>query len=177
MLNERLFLPVKIIHLIIKMRCLRIIVVLFFLAAGAHAQTLSLYDLTNLANLNSSEAGNYLIQGKAFKRLYSQQVDGLNIEHYQSTTTKTETVIIGNGIKTADGKLLHLVKYNTTQSKHILDFIAQAPATGLSMSFQGSDATRNIYLFANFLYTVNIYLNNDNSAGDVEVQQKDYLDY
>jgi hypothetical protein len=159
------------------MKYLRLILVMLFLSAGARAQTLSIPDLTNLANLNNPEAGNYLVQGKAFKLLYSQMVDGLNIQHYESTKAKGEIVIIGNGIKVSNGKLLHTVKYLSTKSTYVLGLIAQASGTGLTMDFHGADIGRNIYLFNNFLYSVNIYINNDNSAGNIDVQQKDYLDY
>ena len=159
------------------MKQLRLILILLFVGAGAHAQTLSIPDLTNLANLNNAEAGNYLVQGKAFKLLYSQIVDGLNIQHYESTVAKGEVVIIGNGIQTTDGKLLHTVKYSSAKAQYVLGLVAQGPSAGLSMDFHGADVSRNIYLFNNLLYTVNIYVNNDNSAGNVDVKQKDYLDY
>ena len=162
------------------MRSILMILTLVFFGMGARAQSLSMPQLTNLATLGNAEAYNNLIYNKApFKRLYSQQVNGLTLVYYQGgpSATKVEKIIIGDGVKTNSGVFLHTVTYTTNQVKYILSLIAQAKSAGLNLNFQGADASNNIFLFDNFLFTVKIYITNDNSQGTVEIRQKEYLNY
>jgi hypothetical protein len=151
------------------------IIVLSLLGIGARAQNLTLSDITNLASLNNSEAHNSLTFERPFQQKYTENVDGLTIDHYQGNTTasKTETVTIGYGGKTTSGIFLHTVTYATTNTKYLLNLIAQAKSVGLVKQFQGADQTSNIWLFTNFLYTVNVYIANDNSKGSITVRQNE----
>lgn len=152
-----------------------LILLLFFCGINARAQTVSLTDLTSIANLSNGDARTFLMQGKGFKQLYSQEMNSLTIEHFQNVTNgQKETVIIGDGVRTGSGVLLHHVTYTTTQVKYILKLITEATSAGLSLNFQGADQFKNIYLYDNFLYTVFIYINVDNTEGSVVVKQKDY---
>jgi len=148
---------------------------LIFLAMGVRAQNLTMSDITNLAGLNNSEAHNNLTFERPFQQKYTEKVNGLAIDHYQGNTpaSKCETVTIGYGDKTTAGVFLHTVTYTTTNVKYLLSLIAQAKSAGLTEHFEGADATSNIYLFDNFLYTVNVYINNDHSKGSVTVKQNE----
>jgi hypothetical protein len=151
------------------------IIVLSLMGIGAHAQNLTMSDITNLASLSNSEAHNSLTFERPFQQKYTENVDGLTIDHYQGNTpsSKSETVTIGYGAKTTSGVFLHTVTYNTTNVKYLLSLIAQAKSVGLVKQFQGADSSSNIWLFNNFLYTVNVYIANDNSKGSITVKQNE----
>jgi hypothetical protein len=152
---------------------------LLFCCATVQAQTITIYDLTNISNLTDAQAHNFLVLNRLFKELYTQDIDGFNLQYYQfgKSDIKKETVIVGAGIKKDDGSLLRKVTYNTTQGAYLYKVIAQAKQSGLNLAFQGADRYKNIYLLENFLYSVHIYINVDNSGGTVEVQQKDFEDF
>jgi hypothetical protein len=155
-----------------------VILALFFCSVSVHAQSLTLYDLINLSNLSNDQAYSFFTAGKTFKRLYEQDVNGLSLIHYQTKNpTKIEEVVIGDGVRSGNGTLLRKVNYGTSHIDYVLKMIGQAKGAGLDVNFQGSDATKNIYLFDNFLYTVHIYIATDNSLATVEIQQKDFIDH
>jgi len=151
------------------------VIVLSIFAISVRAQSLTLSDITNLASLNSSEAHNSLTFERPFQQKYTESVNGSTIDHYQGNTpaSRSETVIINYGPKTALGASLNTVTYNTTNIKYLRNLIAQAKSVGLTKQFQGGDNSNNIYLFSNFLYTVNIYIANDNSKGFISVREND----
>ena len=151
------------------------LLLLVFLAAGARAQSLTLSDIANLASLDGSQAHTSLTFEKPFRELYSEEANGFVIAHYQGTTpaSKSETIIIGYGVKNSAGNILHNVTYTSTNVNYVLRLITEAKSAGLVKLFQGADADKNIYLFNSYLYTVNIYINNDNSRGSVEIKQND----
>lgn len=151
------------------------VIVLVLLGLGVQAQSLTLSDITNLASLNNSEAHNSLTFERPFQEKYSENVNGITIDHYQGTTpaSKSEVVVIGYGGKTTSGTFLHTVTYNTTNVKYLLKLIGEAKSIGLTKQFQGADANSNIWLFTNFLYTVNVYIANDNSKGSITVKQNE----
>src|ERR1700761_655292 len=151
------------------------IIVFSLFALGARAQNLTMSDITNLASLSNSEAHNSLTFERPFQQKYTENVDGLTIDHYQGNTpsSKAETVTIGYGGKTTAGIFLHTVTYNTTNVKYLLNLIGQAKSVGLTKQFQGADNSNNIYLYTNFLYTVNVYIANDNSKGFITVKQNE----
>ena len=151
------------------------IMVLVFWAMGVSAQNLTMSDITNLAGLSNSEAHNNLTFERPFQQKYTENVNGLTIDHYQGNTpaSKCETITIGYGAKTTAGVFLHTVTYATTNAKYVLNLIAQAKSAGLTQHFQGADATSNIYLFDNFLYTVNVYISNDHTKGSITVKQNE----
>lgn len=143
------------------------------------AQSLSLSDLTNMATFDMGRANVFLTQGKPFKQIYMEDKGKLTIHHYKGITpaSKCETVVIGDGFVTASGTLLHSVTYTSTQTKYILTLIGQAHAAGFNRNFLGADAYKKIYVYANTLYTMRIFINLDNSAGTVEVKQNDFVTY
>jgi hypothetical protein len=151
------------------------VIVLSMFAISVHAQSLTLSDITNLASLNSSEAHNSLTFERPFQQKYTEKVNGSTIDHYQGNTpaSKSETVTINYEPKTALGASLNTVTYNTTNIKYLHNLIAQAKSIGLTKQFQGADRNNNIYLFSNFLYTVNIYIANDNSKGFIMVRENE----
>lgn len=151
------------------------VIVLSLCGIGVRAQNLTLSDITNLASLSNSEAHNSLTFEMPFQQKYSENVNGLTIDHYQGNTpsSKSETVTIGYGAKTTAGIFLHTVTYNTTNTKYLLNLIGQAKSVGLTKQFQGADQSSNIWLFTNFLYTVNVYVANDNSRGSITVKQNE----
>lgn len=150
-------------------------IVLSLLGISVHAQSLTLSDITNLSSLNSAEAHNSLTFERPFQQKYTEKINGSTIDHYQGNTpaSKSETVTINYGPKIGLGAPLNTVTYNTTNIKYLRNLIAQAKSIGLNKQFQGTDNSNNIYLFSNFLYTVNIYIANDNSKGFISVREND----
>ena len=145
---------------------------------AAHAQSVSMSDLTNLATINMTDANYFLTSGKPFKQDYTEALNGFNLRHYVGTTpaSKCETVMMGDGIKTSTDLVLHVVTYTSTNTKYILELIGQAKSAELKKNFQGVDQFNNIYIFDNFLYTVHVYIKTDNSEGTVKVEQKYYVE-
>lgn len=156
-----------------------IISFLFFCGMAARAQSLSLSDLTNMATFDMGRANVFLTQGKPFKQIYMEDKGKLVIHHYKGITpaSKCETVVVGDGFVTASGTLLHTVTYTSTQTKYILNLLGQAHAAGFNRSFLGADAYKKIYVYANGLYTMRIFINLDNSSGTIEVKQNDFVTY
>jgi hypothetical protein len=150
---------------------------LFSCVITVKAQSLSLTDITNLATLNTPDANNFLTQGKPFKETFEQKVKDNTLKHYASTTTKAETIVIGDGFKSEAGTFLHIVNYTTTQRKYLLNLIAQAQSAGLAKNFEGTDRFNSIYVFDNYLYTVRIFLKNGSTSGTIEVKQRDFVNY
>jgi hypothetical protein len=147
---------------------------------SVQAQSISFYDLTNIAHLNNPEAHNFLTMNRTFKEMFLQDINGFEIEHYEpkNPANRNETVVIGDGSKNMEGTLLHKVSYLTTQTKYILKFIIQAKQSGLKLFFHGADATKDIYIFNSFLYTVHVYINKNNpGGGSLIVEQNDVLQY
>jgi len=159
------------------MKKLYIILFLTFFVAAARAQSLSLQDITNLATLDANDGNNFLIQGKPFKETYEQNVGGHILRHYKSLNSKSESIVIGDSFQSNAGTHLHIVNYTTTQRKYLLNLLAQATSAGLAKNFQGADRYNSIYVFDNYLYTVRIFLKNDDSSGTIEVKQRDFVNY
>jgi hypothetical protein len=159
------------------MKKLFTILFLVFCIANVRAQSLSLTDITNLATLNTSDANNFLTQGKPFKETFEQKVKDNILKHYTSIASKAETIVIGDGFKSDAGTFLHVVSYTTTQRKYLLNLIAQAQSAGLAKNFEGTDRFNSIYVFDNYLYTVRIFLKNGSTSGTIEVKQRDFVNY
>src|ERR1700759_1714608 len=155
------------------------IFILFFCGMAAHGQSLSMSDLTNLATFNMDDANNFLVIGKPFRQKYMQDINGRTLHHYQGSTpaSKSETIVVGDGFVTGSGTLLHKVSYTTTTIKYITALMGQAHAFGLNRIFKGSDRYNNIFVYTNNLYTVRIFVKNDNSEGTIEVKQNDFVTY
>jgi hypothetical protein len=159
------------------MKKLLIISFLCFCTVCTRAQSISLYDLTNLVNVDINGADNVLTSGKPFKLQYLQDVNGFTLRHYQGTTpdSKAETIIVGDGVKTQSAAVLQSVTYTSTNIKYVLLLLKQAKTSGLNKIFEGVDAYNNIYIFDNYLYNIHIFLKNDNSEGTIKVLQKDFV--
>jgi len=159
----------------------KLLIVSFFVISciAVQAQSLSLSDLTNMATFDMGRANVFLTQGKPFKQIYMEDKGKLLIHHYKGITpaSKSESVVVGDGFVTASGTLLHSVTYTSTQTKYILNLIGQAHAAGFNRNFLGADAYKKIYVYANTLYTMRIFINRDNSEGTIEVKQNDFVKY
>lgn len=160
------------------MKKLLVMLILCLSMIAAHAQSVSMSDLTNLATINTTDADYFLTSGKPFKQEYTQMINGLNVRHYVGTTpaSKPESVVIGDGIKTSTSLVLHIVTYTSTNTKYIRELIGQAKSAELKKNFQGVDQYNSIYIFDNFLYTVHVYIKTDNSEGIIKVEQKYYVE-
>jgi len=155
-----------------------LLVVLFlFCGTAMFAQSITINDLANVANLSNAEAHNYLTLGKKFKRQYIQEVDGHQIEHLNriGPDNKEETIVIGMGDRLSSGAVLRTVNYTSVTSQHILNLIGQAKHMGLIQKLHGSDAKNDIFFFDNDFFHIVIFLNHDNISGSVEIHQKEYL--
>lgn len=150
---------------------------LLLLSSGfTYGQSVTFNDLTNLAHLTNQEAYDYLTQSKAFARDYNMKnAKGIVMEGYKRVTPgyKWETVMVGDGTKKDNNDLLRNVYYTSNNKQHILGLVNQATKAGLQLTFKGLDADKNIYIFDNELYNVNISLNIYNGSGAVLVKQKD----
>ncbi|MEO6851551.1 MAG: hypothetical protein ABI203_01575, partial [Mucilaginibacter sp.] len=65
------------------------------------------------------------------------------------------------------------VNYFTLQEADINAMLAQAKKSTLSLVFQGSDLSSNIYRFDNSLFRASISLGFDKKSGSVQVQEKE----
>jgi hypothetical protein len=151
-----------------------IILCLFFYCADIHAQSISLLELTNLTSLTSIQIENYFTSGKIFKLQFGEEVNGFVLKHYQTSgkLSKVETVITGTGYKTASGAILYTVSYITSDPQNIINMVDQTKKVNLKLDFQGADPANNIYIYDNFLYHVVIKLNFSQTAGTVDITQK-----
>lgn len=152
-----------------------LLLVLFYLCCNPlRAQSITLLNLLNLANLNNAQAGNTLTANKVWAMQYGEELNGFVVEHYQTTAqpVKKETIIVGTGFKTATGSVLHTVSYVSPTIQDVINLVGEAKKAGLNMFFQGSDPKDNIYIYDNFLYHVVIRLAINNSKGVIDITQK-----
>lgn len=156
-----------------------LIVALIMVLADASAQSITFYDLTNLTNLSEGEAHTYLTLGKIFKHQYIDETNGRKEEHFRSINPKVkeQTVTIGASTVLSNHTVLRSVTYTSRDPQHILNLIAQAKRSNMSMKFQGSDANNNIYIFDNDFYRVAMYISTTENKGSVKIDQKEYLPY
>lgn len=152
------------------------LILLLFTCNYVRAQSLTLNDLTNLAQLTNGEAHNYLVHARTFKRDYVQVIDGKQIEKYKGTddTTKREMITIGDGQKLVSGQLLRNVYYATNNRKFLLNLVNQAKQSNFKLSFTGMDASNNIFMFDDDLYHIIINVGRAKGTGSVSVKQKEY---
>ena len=161
---------------LIKMKKPLLIIFLFFAYQTSVAQSLTFADLINLTGQNNEQAHDFLTTGKGFKQSGGSIADGQPIEEYKSNrpVNKIETVEIGKGAHTYGGNTLRVVTYTTLNQQDIINLIAEAKKSTLTLVFTGADQNNNIYRFDNSLYRVNITLSFDKKTGTVEVQQKQF---
>jgi hypothetical protein len=88
-----------------------------------------------------------------------------SITNQLSQPVKKETIIIGQGFKTANGSILRTVSYVSPNTQDVINLVGQTKTSGLAIFFQGSDAKDNIYIYENFLYHMVVRLALDNSKG------------
>jgi hypothetical protein len=151
-----------------------LISLLFLCCDHLHAQSITLLNLLNLANLNNAQAGSTLSANKVWAMQYGEDLNGFVVEHYQTTAqpVKKETIIIGQGFKTATGSVLHTVSYVSPKIQDVVNLLGQTKTAGLTRFFQGSDPKDNIYIYENFLYHVVVRLSINNVKGVIDITQK-----
>jgi hypothetical protein len=151
-----------------------LIPLLCFCCVHLYGQSITLLNLINLTNLTNTEAGQTLTAGKTFQLQFGEQVDGFVVEHYQTLApaNKLETVIIGTGFKTSSGAVLHTVSYVTGNTQNVVNLVGQSKGSGLSLTFTGSDAEDNIYIYDSALYHVIFRINFNQTKGVIDISQK-----
>jgi hypothetical protein len=148
--------------------------VIYLCCAHVYGQSLSLLNLINLTSLNNEQAGNTLTSAKTWHMQYGEELNGFVVEHFQTSAVqnKTETIIIGTGVKTSSGAILHTVSYVSPNPQDVINLTGQAKTSGLIRNFRGSDKKDNIYIYESFLYHMVVRLAIDNSKGVIDVTQK-----
>lgn len=151
-------------------------IAIYLCCTQVFGQSINFLNLVNLTSLNNEQAGSTLTANKAWALQYGEEIKGFVVEHYQTTgvpQNKKETIIIGQGTKTANGSVLHTVSYISPNTRDVLNLTTQAKGQGLIQNFRGSDSTDNIYIYENILYhmVVRISLNNDKAVIDITQKQ------
>ena len=153
-----------------------LLITLFFVCSYSYAQSLSFENLLSLTSMSSAQAHDFLVVAKGFKATGTQAVNGKNMEEYKiihGTADKSETILIGESVKTVNGSVSRPVIYNTTQESDIDNLLTEARKSQLTQIFQGADLNRNIYRFDNSLFRVAVSIAFDKKWGSVDVQQKE----
>ncbi|MBS1530859.1 MAG: hypothetical protein JSU01_11160 [Bacteroidetes bacterium] len=150
-------------------------ILLFFSGSALYAQSVSFGDLLNLTGMTGVQEHDLLL-AKGFKAAGTQTFSGKTFEQFtkvtKGTPDKTESVLLGAGVKTVSGNVTHEIIYNTQQEQDLNNLLAEAKKSNMSLIFQGTDATSNIYRFDNSLFRASISLAFDKKSGNVDVQQK-----
>jgi hypothetical protein len=146
-------------------------------ALAAHAQSIRFGDLVYMTPMSNEAVFANLKQGGAFKQQYSEDVDGYPMEYFVKTNGKPEQerIAAGRYTKLYNGTILRTLDYTSTDVQNVLNMVSQAKYFGMDLIFQGADDVNNIYLFSNNYYQVSIYVRRDQTAGEVEIKQKEYL--
>jgi len=146
-------------------------------SARIYGQSIKFDQLVYLATLNNESVYSTLKQGNAFKQDYSENVDGQEMEYFNSKGPKpgAEKIAVGSFVKLYNGTVLRTLDYTSTDVQNIINMIGQAKRYGLDLLFRGVDETDNIYLYASNFYMVSIRLRRDNTSGIVEIKQKESL--
>lgn len=156
-------------------KCL-LTIAIYLCCNHAFGQSINLLNILNLTSLNNDQAGSNLTVNKTWALQYGEELDGFVVEHYQTTgvpQNKKETIIIGQGTKTATGGVLRTVSYISPKTQDVINLTGQAKSLSLIQNFRGSDRTNNIYIYESQLYhmVVRISLNNDKAVIDVTQKQ------
>ena len=151
-----------------------LIALVYFCSTTVYSQSIGLLDLTNLTSLKSGQVEDYFAAGKVFKQQFGEDVNGFVVKHYQTTSkaNKSETVLTGGGFKAASGVILYSVSYVTSDPQNIINLINQTKNVSLKLTFQGADQSNNIYIYDNYLYHVIFKLSFNQTAGTVDITQK-----
>ena len=150
---------------------------MLFCGRTIFAQSIKFNQLVALTGLSNDGVYAGLKQNGNFKQDYAEQVNGYPMEYFKNAGAKPNSERITSGFYTKlyDGTVLRTLDYTSTDVQNIINMIGQAKRYGLEMQFRGVDDVNNIYLYSNSLYEVSIYLRRDQTAGLVEIKQKEYL--
>lgn len=157
------------------MKIYPLIIILLLACSYGYAQSLSFENLLSLTSMTGAQAHDFLTVSKGFKSEGIQVINGRNLDEYKSmhaTPDKTEAIWIGEFVKSISGSTSRPLTYTTTQESELNNLLAEAKKSTLTMIFQGSDLTKNIYRFDNSLFSVTISITFDKKLGSVEIQQK-----
>ncbi|MDR3693050.1 hypothetical protein [Mucilaginibacter sp.] len=146
-------------------------------SARMYGQSIKFDQLIYLTTLNNDAVYATLKQGNAFKQDYLEDVDGQQMEYFNSVGAKpgSEKIATGSFVKLYNGTVLRTLVYTSTDVQNIINMIGQAKRYGLEPVFRGVDETDNIYLYSNSFYMVNIRVRRDQTMGIVEIKQKEYI--
>ncbi|MDF2432317.1 MAG: hypothetical protein JWP44_1948 [Mucilaginibacter sp.] len=158
-------------------KCLYLLSITFFCCSIGYCQSIKFSDLVYLTSLNNRQVFDNLMQGKIFRQDYTANVNGQEITYFKSIGPKanSEKINVGGYTKLFNGATLKTVYYSSNDPLNIFNMISQVKRYGLELKFRGEDAANNIYLYDNNFYHVSIYLKRDQTAGLVEIKQKEYL--
>lgn len=156
-------------------KCL-LTIAIYLCCTHAFGQTINLMNIINLTGLNNDQAGSILTANKVWALQYGEEINGFVVEHYQNMAVppkQRETLIVGQGTKTASGGILRTVSYVSPNVQDVINLVGQAKGQGLVQNFRGSDRNDNIYIYENILYhmVVRISLNNDKAVIDINQKQ------
>lgn len=148
--------------------------IVYLCCTRVYGQSINLANLINLTSLNNKQAGDNLTSSKTWGLQFGEDINGFVVEHYQTAAVANtpETVIVGAGIKTSSGSVLHTVSYVSANTHNIVNLIGQVKNLGLTLFFRGSDKQDNIYIYDSFLYHMVARISIDNSKGVIDVTQK-----
>ncbi|WP_214069968.1 hypothetical protein [Mucilaginibacter sp. dw_454] len=155
-------------------KCL-LTIAIYLSCAHAFGQSTSLLNLINMTSLNNEQAGNNLTANKAWALQYGEDQNGMVVEHYQTTgvvQNKKETIILGQGYKTANGGILHTISYVSPNPQDVINLAGQAKASLLIQNFRGSDKDYNIYIYESILYHMVVRISLNNDKGVIDITQK-----
>jgi hypothetical protein len=129
-------------------------------------------NLTGMTDVQSHD----LLLSKGFKATGPQTLNGKTYDQFtrtnKGTPDQTESLLLGAAIKTISGNTAHEVIYNTQQEQDLNNLLAEAKKSNLSLIFQGTDESSNIYRFDNSLFRASISFAFDKKSGNIDVQQK-----
>lgn len=128
--------------------------------------------MITIVKLPEDEAQDYLTS-KGFKLKIILQENGSVSQQYEANQHGgREMITYQYNHKTAEDRVLHSLQYNTSLTPYIKSFIPDTRRSNLRLDFQGSDSSKNIYLYSNASCTVSIYLNTDRALGLVNIKEK-----
>ncbi|WP_345101125.1 hypothetical protein [Mucilaginibacter panaciglaebae] len=149
-------------------------VAIYLSCTHVFGQSINLLNIINLTSLNNEQAGSTLTANKAWALQYGEGVNGFIVEHYQTTAAsqKKETLIVGQGVRTANGGILRTVSYLSPNIQDVMNLVEQAKGQGLIQNFRGSDRNGNIYIYENILYHMVVRISHNNDKAVIDITQK-----
>ena len=150
-------------------------IAIYLCCTQVFGQSINLLNLINLTSLNNEQAGSTLTANKTWALQYGEDINGFVVEHYQTTgvsQNKKETIIVGQGTKTANGGILRTVSYISPKAQDVINLTTQAKDQGLIQNFRGSDRNDNIYIYENILYHMMVRISHNNDKAVIDITQK-----